>query len=39
MILSIGHRSTLLALHRRALKLVREGGLHRLRDTLPAAAS
>jgi putative ATP-binding cassette transporter len=39
MILSIGHRSTLLALHRRALKLVREGVLHRLRETVPAAVS
>ncbi len=38
-IVSIGHRSTLSAFHRRGLALVREGDLHRMRGTVfePAA--
>jgi putative ATP-binding cassette transporter len=39
MILSIGHRSTLLALHRRRLALVRDGGIHRLREGVVAPAA
>ena len=31
-ILSIGHRSTLFALHRRAFALVRDGSMHRVRE-------
>ncbi|MCC6775185.1 MAG: ABC transporter ATP-binding protein/permease [Hyphomicrobiales bacterium] len=36
MILSIGHRSTLLALHERTLTLVRDGAVHRLHEGAPA---
>ncbi len=39
MILSIGHRSTLFALHRRALALMRDGGIHRLREAALAPAA
>jgi len=38
-IVSIGHRSTLRALHRRQLVLVRDGGLHRVRETAPEPAA
>jgi len=37
-IVSIGHRSTLSAFHRRGLTLVREGHLHRVRETALATA-
>ncbi len=38
-IVSIGHRSTLFAFHRRGLALARDGSLHRVRaDALEAAA-
>jgi vitamin B12/bleomycin/antimicrobial peptide transport system ATP-binding/permease protein len=37
-VVSIGHRSTLSAFHRRGLTLVREGHLHRVRETALATA-
>jgi putative ATP-binding cassette transporter len=37
-IVSIGHRSTLIALHGRRLTMVREGELHRLREAATGAA-
>jgi vitamin B12/bleomycin/antimicrobial peptide transport system ATP-binding/permease protein len=37
-IVSIGHRSTLAAFHRRGLTLVREGHVHRIRETALAGA-
>jgi putative ATP-binding cassette transporter len=38
-IVSIGHRSTLSAFHRRGLTLVREGHLHRIREAALAGAN
>jgi vitamin B12/bleomycin/antimicrobial peptide transport system ATP-binding/permease protein len=38
-VVSIGHRATLAAFHRRRLALSREGDLYRLREGNPAAAS
>jgi putative ATP-binding cassette transporter len=38
-IVSIGHRSTLAAFHRRGLALVRDGDIHRVREVALAAAA